>query len=196
MKKFHSHLTFVCLLTLILLAIPMSQALSSVIYDTGTNTIGSIGAYGGTAVSDSQYIGVKFEATHNYHASSIGGHFGGTENTTIFAAIVELDSVFDLPDSSTLSTPDVIAETVFPVPRSSDVVWAPISANIKKDTWYALIFGTGLFGANGLAYVPYENVTTESPAYIFWYSTSENMWYDPYGSAEFVNDFETPRIRI
>ncbi len=182
MKKIYSYLTLVFLLTLILLAMPMSQALALIIYDTGTNTIGSTGLYGGNAVYDDEYLGVKFEATHNYHAWSIGGHFGGTENTTIFAAIVKLDSVVDLPDSNDLSTADVIAYAVFAVPRASDVVWAPISGNIKKGQWYALIFGTGLFGANGIAYVPYENVTIESPAYIFSYKKSEDMWYDPYGS--------------
>jgi hypothetical protein len=144
---------------------------AATIFDTGVVSIGTTGLSGGSSVSSTQYLGVRFQAIGDYTATNIGGHFGGSRGDTIFGAIVRIDGETDLPLLSDLTNdPDLIAYTTFAVPMYSDVIWGDITATIENGNWYALVFGSGLFGATANAVTPYEGVTTNTFASSFWYA--------------------------
>ena len=71
----------------------------------------------------------------------------------IFGAIVRLDDFSDVPDSFDLSTPDVLGVSLLTPPGCSNEVSAPLSLELEPGT-YALVFGSGLFGATGAAFAP------------------------------------------
>lgn len=160
------------LLALLGLCAPVIST-ADVVYDTGTVSIGSTGRFGGSSVDSTQFLGVRFQAGGNFHASEIGGHFGGTPGSTIFGAIVHLSGPTDLPNLTDLTgDPDLLAVSVFGVPQASTVVWGLLSASIEDGEWYALVFGSGLFGASGDAYTPYEDVLVNTFADSFSFSLS------------------------
>jgi hypothetical protein len=106
----------------------------------------------GAGIYFDQFLGVRFDLTSNVSTASIGGHFG-TSNTAIgnnqfFGAIVALSDANDFPDSSDLSTPDVLGTTLLTFPRPSADVSAPLFTSLQPGH-YALVFGSGLFGATG-----------------------------------------------
>jgi hypothetical protein len=146
------------------------------LFDTGSVSIGTTGQYGGSAVGTSQYVGVRFQATATAYVLELGGHFGGIPEASIFGAIAEISGPTGLPNLSALDTdPAVIGSSVFAVPRASEVVWAPLSAELQSGQWYALIFGGGLFGSTGNAYAPYVDVSENTFVSSFWYSPTNGF---------------------
>ncbi len=163
------------LLTCLLPVLNTAEAV--VIYDTGLESTGTIGlGGGGTSVSGSQYLGVRFQADDNYLITAIGGHFAGTPNTTIFGAVLEIDGPESLPELDALPTdPGLVGVSVFGVPQYSEVVWADISGSLEVDAWYTLVFGSGLFGATGFGYTPFEDVTINTGANSYWFLTGSGF---------------------
>ena len=108
---------------------------------------------------DYQFIGVKFQVLSNVVTNAIGGNFQavpGVGNETIFGAIVALSGPTGFPDSIDLSTPDVLGETLLSPPtQTSGEVTAPLSLALPPG-WYAVIFGSNLFGATGDGRAPGE----------------------------------------
>jgi len=99
-----------------------------------------------TNIKNSVFTGVRFHLDLPVVTSRIGGHFLSPSNGTFFGAIVELDDENDFPDSGDLSTPDVLGNTLLTFPNPSGETNSNLS--ISLDTgWYALVFGSGLFGA-------------------------------------------------
>lgn len=142
------------------------------IYDTGQVSIGTIRLTGGTGVSWTQYVGVRFQAEGTYSAAQIGGHFGGATGASVFGAIVELTGPTALPDLAHLEfDPGLVAVAVFSVPARSEVTWGDLSGQIIDGAWYELVFGTGLFGAVGEGFTPYQDVSVNTFA--------DSMWYVP-----------------
>jgi hypothetical protein len=137
------------------------------IYESAT--LGSIGQSSGLIVDAGQFLGVRFEVTATVQTGSIGGHFydsgfpGG-----FFAAIVTLTGPADFPDSSDLSTSDVLGSTLLlPPPRFlSDDVFADLELTLTPG-WYAMIFGSDLFGATGRGAAPSSNTDIGSPSYFY-----------------------------
>jgi hypothetical protein len=116
-------------------------------------------------IHQSGFTGVRFHLTQSVITSQIGGHFVGGSNGTFFGAIVKLDSETDFPNSSNLSTPDVLgaASLSFPVPS------AEVFGNLKihlTPGWYALVFGSGLFGTSGYGAALWNNSGIGDPSYI------------------------------
>jgi hypothetical protein len=118
-------------------------------------------------VKSNAFNGVRFELTQPVRTTEVGGHFVAPPDTdtTFFAAIIALDSEFDFPDSEDLSTPDVLGATVLSILDTS----AELSNNLDlvlNPGWYALVFGSGLFGANGNGGALLNNFDIGSPSYI------------------------------
>ena len=109
---------------------------------------------GGVDVFASQFLGERFQPPPGSTIRAVGGHLRRDPTKgdgRLFAALVKLTSITDFPDSSDLSTPDVLAHTTFQAPSFySDVVVPidPVSAG-GGGTYYGLVFGTGLFGTSG-----------------------------------------------
>jgi hypothetical protein len=82
----------------------------------------------------------------------IGGKFTPgpppTGNNEIFGAIVRVNSQSDKPDLSS----NLLGSTLITLPTGQDVenVSGPLSLTLTPG-WYALVFGTGQFGATGQA---------------------------------------------
>ena len=81
----------------------------------------------------------------------MGGNLGGTGQ--VFAAIVALSGPDDFPDSSDLSTPDVVGHALLNLPGPATTVVRGTLTTELSAGWYALIFGSGRFGAEGDGFV-------------------------------------------
>jgi hypothetical protein len=162
MQRLKISLTFAG--ALVCVAAMACVACADTIYESAT--LGPTDATVGSGVDDLQYLGVRFQLASTATARSIGGHFFG--GGQIFGAIVQLSSISDFPDTTDLSSADVLAHTLITVPAHS----AEVSANIGPITlapgFYALIFGAGRFGATGVGAAPNDNTDIGSPSYFFW----------------------------
>jgi hypothetical protein len=151
---------------------------TEVLYQSAT--MGTPAANGGDVVAVNQYLGARFVLTERRVATALGGHFGTFQagEQTAFAALIRLTSMTDFPDSGNpLDTPDVLATTVFTLPRpSNDVIVAIAPVDLAPGT-YAVLFGAGQFGTNGLGFSAQTNtpVGTESD---FFYSGSTAEYRD------------------
>ena len=94
----------------------------------------------------------------------------------LFGAIVAMNG--HLPSGSPLSDLEVLASTTFSSPGPSSDVTVPLSVALAPGD-YALIFGSGLFGATGRGYMPFTNSDTAAGAnsYFFW-NVSQSIWKD------------------
>ncbi|QDU55101.1 hypothetical protein [Aeoliella mucimassa] len=171
------------LLTVVLL-ITSSNVTAAIIYESAT--LGTTGIpredvssqiVPGANINPYVFQGVRFELTQNVVTTSIGGHFVGpySEADTVFGAIVALEGPTDFPNSNDLSTPDVLGTTLITVPLLSDDVYGDLELNLAPG-WYALVFGSGLFEAEGRGAAVLNNTEVAIPAYIGRQLGTE--WYD------------------
>lgn len=121
------------------------------------------GTFTSVIVNDAQWIAHRFEVTDPLvNVTSVGGFFGerglvGAYDA--FAAIVELSSLSDFPDSFDLSTPDTLATTAFGIADDTfGFVSTPFDVTLASGT-YALVFGTGAFGATSIGTSPTSSTT-------------------------------------
>lgn len=107
----------------------------------------------GSSISDTQFIGASFSISQATRVDGIGGHFNNFERYpdlglggAVFGAIVNLGSD-GLPAGSRSSLAGVLAHKVF-TPQSG--VDSQVSMDVTLQPGrYGLVFGSGLFGANG-----------------------------------------------
>ena len=126
-----------------------------------------------TNVNASVFTGVRFELTQQVQTSQVGGHFLSAAGGNFFGAIVQLDDGDDFPDSSDLSTADVlgIAELIFPV--ASNEVFGDLELSLNTG-WYALVFGSGLFDTTGSGAATRNNPDLGNPEYVS--RTAGGIW--------------------
>jgi hypothetical protein len=136
--------------------------------------MGTPGRIGGTSITTSQYVGWRFETNRTLVVDRIGGHLLSfpDEPGEIFAALVRLQSINSVPTGAPFTPQEVVAITTFRPPFPSAEVFTPFSATLAPGS-YALVFGTGLFGATGAGAlhngddqpdIPPTNVSS----FIFW----------------------------
>ncbi|QDT69154.1 hypothetical protein MalM25_20820 [Planctomycetes bacterium MalM25] len=118
-----------------------------------------------TNVNQFVFVGARFELTEPVLTSSIGGHFVGSG--TFFGAIVSLTGPDDLPDSSDLSTPDVLGDTLLTFPDPSDVVYGELELELDPG-WYGVVFGGGLFATQGDGGIPRTGTIVGADPLIGW----------------------------
>ena len=138
------------------------------IYQTTTNP--SLGGYGGSSISATQFLGTRFQVTAPTTTGRIGGVFGGTG--TAFAALVALSGPDDVPDSFDLSTPDLLGHSIFALPGGSGLLVSAALEIPLSPGWYAAVFGTTLFGAQGEGY---STDSGDGGAELFW---AQRQWTD------------------
>ena len=69
---------------------------------------------GGTLIAGSQFFAARFQVTQPLTIDGIGGNIvGAPSGGSIFGALVALSSMSDYPDSTSLTTPDVLAHVLF-----------------------------------------------------------------------------------
>ena len=153
-------LAFLTVLSLLFCDLRQSRAMP--VFESAT--LGSTGVFGGVIINEECFIGTRFEVNTTITTESIGGHFSGFD--FIFGSIVELDGFSDFPNSLDMSTPDVLGATLISPTFPSEEVKGNLPLTLAPGI-YALVFGSGLFGANGVAWAPVNNVDTGSPSYFF-----------------------------
>jgi hypothetical protein len=136
----------------------------------------------GLSLGDIQYLGSRFSVDSVVEVESVGGHIQGSG--TAFAAIVSLSSPTALPSGHPFDM-TTIATTVFPYPDPSDDILVPMSATLSPGS-YALIIGSGVFGADGDGTMPGNNVEIPGAAsyVIFNHFDPELNWH------EFMNPYD------
>jgi hypothetical protein len=135
-------------------------------------TQGSVAA---TNINQFVFTGVRFELTQPVITSQVGGHFVSQSGGTFFGAVVKLDSADDFPDTGDLSSPDVLGTTTLNFPVASADVYGDLSLSLSPG-WYALVFGSGLFGTSGLGVAPRNNMDFGEPDYVGFQPGIE--WFD------------------
>lgn len=163
------------LFALAALAIVPQLSSAATLFESGTlgptgifiNDIGGGTEPGGAVVSNLVFNGVRFELTQPAVTSRVGGHFVADppRGTSFFGAIVRLDNEMDFPNSDDLSTPDVLGATLLTFPNPSSEVFGELAVRLDPG-WYALIFGSGLFGATGRGGALLNNPDIGTPDYI------------------------------
>lgn len=105
----------------------------------------------GLALDDYFWPIHRFEIGSPTTIQRVGGYFDNLTAgpITIFGAVVALSGSADHPDSLDLGTPDVLGATVFDVMPGAGVYSGNLSLAVAPG-WYALAFGTGKFGADGV----------------------------------------------
>lgn len=140
------------------------------------------GTVPGSSINAFFFPGVRFHLNERVITTQVGGHFAAPFSGTFFGAIVELESQADFPDSINLSTSDVHGATVLMFPTPSAEVFGDLTLSLDPG-WYALVFGSGLFGTNGSGGAVRNGMDIEDPSYI---AFDPNLdWFD-------LDIFQTP----
>ena len=160
-------ISFFALLAFLTFFTPTSPANAATIFESGT--LGPVGLSQGSVtasnINAAVFAGVRFQLTETVFTSEIGGHFVDRNNGTFFGAIIALDDVNDFPDSGDLSTPDVLGSVELTFPNPSSEVFADLELTLEPG-WYALAFGSGLFGTTGDGAAPLNNPDIGDPVFI------------------------------
>jgi hypothetical protein len=118
-----------------------------------------------------QYLGARFSLNDTYRIEEIGGHVKSSstyDDRSIFVAVVPTNNPDNLPADITLN--DAIYATTFEAPFNDEgpypyqVDETIISTSFILDPGnYAVIFGSGLFGATGSGWMPVSGSIQATP---------------------------------
>ncbi len=142
--------------------------------------LGTIGKLGGTSVTAVHFSGWRFSIDTPLAVERVGGHLlGDLAPGQVFAALVALDSIDAMPHGSPFTPEEVVATALLQPQFPSDEVSVPLSATLLPGS-YALVFGSGLFSAEGEAALPLLDDQPDIPpttisSYIFWSIPSQGQ---------------------
>jgi hypothetical protein len=109
-------------------------------------------ASGGGGVPNPGFYGTRFQApftgTTAVATVGISRTYGFTPTPEMFAAIIQLSGSTDFPDTSNLTSSDVLGSSVFTVYQGTGDRSVGLVVPIVGGQWYGLAFGTGLLGAD------------------------------------------------
>lgn len=129
----------------------------------------------GTGVDPNVYVGVRFEVDDPVLTTRIGGHFVGHPfnlSNEFFGALIQLEGETDFPDSEDFSSEDVLGVTTLIFPNPSDEVFGKLSATLDPG-WYAVVFGSGLFGKSAVGATLRNGLDDGPQTYIAWQPGTE-----------------------
>lgn len=110
--------------------------------------------------------GARFFLDRPSHITGVGGHFvtrgEDTPNPYLYAAVVSLDGQDDFPDSPQLDTDDVLSVALIETPEVSGDVYGDMSLHVPPG-WYAVVYGTNRFGAEGSGMAVRNGVSEDFP---------------------------------
>lgn len=138
-------------------------------------TLGQTGLFGGTSITELQYVGWRFEIDTALQVDAIGGHLLGLPNVgngQIFGALIRLASIDVFPEGDPFTPEETLATVVFQPPLPSVELLVPLSVTLEPGA-YALVFGSNLFGATGNGAIPNSTDQADIPpttidSYIFY----------------------------
>ena len=158
-------------------------ARADVILETASYTGADAGDY---SIYATRWIGAAFTLDTTTEITSIGAQFGRYSYGTFFGAIIPISTITGLPDfAPTDIAADALASTVFSVPGGGAAdLSEPLSVTLAAGS-YAVVFGSGAFGADGSGGVSDDNDTIGTPSFVSYF----DVWYgdtwssDPYDGA-------------
>lgn len=128
------------------------------------------GTVPGTNVNPDVFVGARFKIDQPVQTTRIGGHFYGhplNPSNEFFGALIQLENAMDFPNSDDLSSADVLGVTTLTFPSPSDEVFGELSTALDPG-WYAVVFGSGLFGTSAVGGALRNGVDNGPQAYIGW----------------------------
>jgi hypothetical protein len=157
------------------------QAHGLIIHESAT--LGPTGHTSGLNISSVQFLGSRFHIDTTTEVTHIGGHMGITTGD-LFGVIVSLSGPNALPSGNPFDSSEIVASTKFnPGSPSSDFL-TPLSVTLSAGD-YALIFGSGQFGAVGQGFMTTKNV--DIPGQASYFRWNSNGWSDGgFSSTRFV----------
>lgn len=133
-------------------------------------TLGSTGQTGGLSLDEEQFYGWRFQLNKTFQVTHIGGHLlGGALSSgvlvrgyDIFGAIISLENADALPRGTPFLPKEVLATTILTTSFPSSEILVPLSVTLDPGN-YALVFGSGLFGASGVGAMPNYSDQSDIP---------------------------------
>lgn len=164
------------LLVLALLVVAAGPAEGVIIHESAT--LGPIGQTSGWTAGPTQFLGSRFHVNAFVKVTAVGGHLWSSltvGNQLLFAAIVALTGPAALPSGKPFDDGTLLAVTTFDPGFPSSDILTPLSVTLAPGD-YALIFGSGLFGATGDGAMAFNNPDIPGQAsYFTWRSLA---WLD------------------
>jgi hypothetical protein len=142
-----------------------------------TATLGATGQGPGSGfgITNLLFLGAKLTLTGTSNITSLGGHFVGSgASTKIFVAILPLNGSTDLPNTP-LNPAEALFSTTFNAPATSAEVSIPTNFQLPPGR-YAILFGSGFFGATGAAVMPGNDTDVGAPEYFYSPNTVGNSY--------------------
>lgn len=119
----------------------------------------------GFVISGQVFLGAKFDILSTVTVAKLGGHMvADGMDGSVFVAVVPL-AADGFPPDTTL-TDDAVFGTVLNAPPTSAEVSADVLFSLTPGS-YAIVFGSGQFGATGRAKLPGVDADVDSPEYFF-----------------------------
>jgi hypothetical protein len=141
-------------------------------YILDSATLGETGLPGsseGYTVASFQFVGARFhvdQLTTVDHIDGVLGNFNFGDTNKIFGAIVAIGSGGDGFPASSPGAFAPLAETTFGLPYLTSDISVPLSETLPAGD-YALVFGSGLFGATATASLSTLNTDTAQASFFF-----------------------------
>lgn len=141
--------------------------------ETAPEVTGAGTTNGGVSIMEDCGLGARFELDQTYRITDIGGHVKSSSDRhdrSLFAAVVPVMESTGFPSDTLLS--EAVFATVFEAPFN-DVGPYPYQVPdtvietdfVLEAGSYALVFGSGLFGATGTGWMPLRSDMMELPWY-------------------------------
>lgn len=122
---------------------------------------------GDFSVRQPSYLGWRFQLNCPVQITGVGGHLDSSGSGKIFGVIISLSSPDALPRGMPFLPEEVLASTTLnPGSPSSDFTTS-LPVELAPGN-YALIFGSGLFGADGSGLMPNNNSDLPGASYFTW----------------------------
>lgn len=146
------------------LALASTSTDAAIVYQSATYTGQDTGEY---ILTDNNFMGAVFTLTKTTAITGIGAQFGGFPSGDIFGAIVPVGSPTDVPAGASTNLAAIsLADVVFAVPQATAIdLIEPLKVTLGPGS-YAVIFGSGQFGATGFAGLGSLNDPVGSPTLI------------------------------
>ena len=155
------------------LALASSPLQATIILETASPGPAPSGSFG-TVLASYQFIGARFTLNQPMQIDSIGGHLRGTG--TLFGAIVSLSSPTALPSGGPFAAGVVKATVVFNAPSPSAQMTIPLPVLLEPGS-YALVYGSGLFGATGSGSLVRNNIDIPAQSSTLgWFESTPGSW--------------------
>lgn len=147
--------------------------------------MGNLNTTGGISLLSTQYLGAEFSLNSGAQVTAIGGNIGGDQPGTLFGAILKLPAGATMPSGNPFSNLDVMASVTFTPPAvTNGDIRVPLNVFLPAGN-YELVFGSGLFGANGTGYMPWNNPAPAVAANTAAWSPDTGHWQEQ-GAPELV----------